>query len=295
MTFPFICVWGRMMTEFSDFIRIFRPYLFPEKKSAADFVDAFFDANVEDISTHPAYNKSVATLRSYYSGANDITAIASLLLSCNRNTEFETLIDDLDDNPEKMLYEVLKIHYPEINEVTLPQDCSDIFWKIVSNAAHRKKNISGRSKLNSISISSLAENKDMELDSEIREIINGLEAIKSTKNLRPLSFNALTLHQKIEHPILLTSVQANVSQYYPFIQNQFQILEDAGRICFDDIAKQITDSFIRCNSQNKTQCEIFNNMTDWVLQKTNSRCRQAADILISFFIQNCEIFYEISK
>ena len=44
-----------------------------------------------------------------------------------------------------------------------------------------------------------------------------------------------------------------------------------------------------------TKYEIFERMVDWVHNKTLKISREACEAVISFFIQNCEVFYEISE
>ena len=40
---------------------------------------------------------------------------------------------------------------------------------------------------------------------------------------------------------------------------------------------------------------IFNAMVDWIMKNTGSQSKAACEIVISFFIQNCEVFDEITE
>lgn len=40
---------------------------------------------------------------------------------------------------------------------------------------------------------------------------------------------------------------------------------------------------------------IFNLLVDWVMSKNPLSSREACEILISFFVQDCEVFDEISE
>ena len=41
--------------------------------------------------------------------------------------------------------------------------------------------------------------------------------------------------------------------------------------------------------------QIFNQMVDWLMTKTLSESKEACEIVISFFVQNCEVFREITE
>ena len=46
-------------------------------------------------------------------------------------------------------------------------------------------------------------------------------------------------------------------------------------------------------SDNKS--DIFDQLVNWVMAKTCSTSREACEAIVSFFVQNCEVFREITK
>ena len=64
---------------------------------------------------------------------------------------------------------------------------------------------------------------------------------------------------------------------------------------FTILSGQIKACFVKMDNLGATKYEIFERMVDWVHNKTLKISREACEAVISFFIQNCEVFYEISE
>ena len=72
---------------------------------------------------------------------------------------------------------------------------------------------------------------------------------------------------------------------------------DEFKSSFRRIAAQIHTSFVDLDSRGYTQDQIYNDLIDWILHRVllPNTYRQAAHIIVSFFVQNCEVFDEISE
>lgn len=43
------------------------------------------------------------------------------------------------------------------------------------------------------------------------------------------------------------------------------------------------------------KCDIFDDIVQWMYEKTNKISKIACEVIVSFFIQDCEVFREIAK
>nr|WP_282557224.1 ABC-three component system protein [Providencia heimbachae] len=108
-----------------------------------------------------------------------------------------------------------------------------------------------------------------------------------------LSLNALTISEKIDNSISLPNeikISEYAKMYYSPIKDSFKILELENKASTDFIFQQVKCYYLALKIENLTQDEIFLNMCNWFMTKTEITELAKAEILVSFFIQNCEVF-----
>lgn len=124
-----------------------------------------------------------------------------------------------------------------------------------------------------------------------------LRNIRKFSEIADFRKKPLELKEKIDEnePLRLT-IKNDVESYYNYTRKMLSDLDDAGdeftviasqfQICYKKLAKVMDD-----------QEEIYNRIIKWVLDelKLTDKYATAARIIVSFFVQNCEVFDEISK
>ena len=134
----------------------------------------------------------------------------------------------------------------------------------------------------------------LDLENEITNVIDSLIAYHPSRELEPLNMTALKIADKIlpEDFILKNNVQNNVLTYFNYIKLQFAEFED-----FELLQADIKKAFKTLDNGDWTQTEIVEKLAYWILEKTKIAANhiEACRIIVSFFIQNCEVFYEIAK
>ncbi len=85
-------------------------------------------------------------------------------------------------------------------------------------------------------------------------------------------------------------IMNNVTDYYIFIKNKFKSIDEIYPDSANLISTQIKSFYLKQKKLDLSQQEIFNNIVDWIHAKTHPETDDAAEIITSFFIQNCEIF-----
>ena len=140
---------------------------------------------------------------------------------------------------------------------------------------------------------------DATLEEEIQSVLYGLAEITDDTKLEELPLDALRLDQKIlpENHLLKNDEMMRVLRYYNYINDLFSRIDREGTSYFDLIASEVEVAYKKLDKGQLSQDEIVNELAEWVKNKSGvgSRYMRACHIVIAYFIQNCEVFREISK
>ena len=101
---------------------------------------------------------------------------------------------------------------------------------------------------------------------------------------------------KKENYLLTKAIKDDNDVFYWFIKEHISQL-DAVKSSFRTIASEIKSAFLKLDQEGYDQFEIFKQLTDWIMKKhfLPASYYQAARIIVSYFVQSCEVFDEISK
>ena len=61
------------------------------------------------------------------------------------------------------------------------------------------------------------------------------------------------------------------------------------------LSLQIKSCFIKLDALSDNKADIFDELVAWVMRKTLSTSNDACEAVVSFFVQNCEVFHEITE
>ena len=67
---------------------------------------------------------------------------------------------------------------------------------------------------------------------------------------------------------------------------------DANKSSFDIIATEIKTAFLKLESEGYDQNDIYYGIIDWIIKKQilPNSYREAAHVIVSYFVQSCEVF-----
>ena len=82
--------------------------------------------------------------------------------------------------------------------------------------------------------------------------------------------------------------------YYPVVKKIFQIMNEAQKIYYEGFAMSVRMTYMKENQKGAPQSMIFNALVDWLMNGTNTD-RESCEVVIAYFVQNCEVFDEISE
>ncbi|MXQ48544.1 hypothetical protein GRB29_03870 [Streptococcus pneumoniae] len=132
------------------------------------------------------------------------------------------------------------------------------------------------------------------IETQITEVIDALNDYTGSSSSTTLNMTALKLNQKIlpEHGVLRGTVQYHVLTYFSYIKDLFA--ENSNFIMIQCDIKKV---FTQLANTNLSQPEIVENLANWLLNqsKLSNGHLDACKIIVSYFIQNCEVFNEITE
>ena len=132
------------------------------------------------------------------------------------------------------------------------------------------------------------------LEKSIEMIIDTINNDDSLQ-LSELNYNAVPIDKKFgnSNKILKAKVKAYVLSYYTLIRKK--ISENVDSCNFNKISRRVRNCFEDLNDHSDDRGEIFNALVEWLNNKTLNKSREACEVIISFYIQECEVFNEITK
>lgn len=95
--------------------------------------------------------------------------------------------------------------------------------------------------------------------------------------------------------ILKNKIELYACNYYYFIKETFQNLESTDQVHFNIIASEIKTSFLKCEKELSNKSDIFYSLVGWLQSQIVGSSSEASEVVISYFVQNCEVFHEITK
>ncbi|WP_369404916.1 ABC-three component system protein [Piscibacillus salipiscarius] len=85
-------------------------------------------------------------------------------------------------------------------------------------------------------------------------------------------------------------IRNEIRDYYLYIQEQFRQLDSNYPQSFHRIALQVSLFYSTLTKTETSQEVIYTQLTEWLSKVTGNSSLGACGIIISFFIQNCEVF-----
>ena len=132
------------------------------------------------------------------------------------------------------------------------------------------------------------------LEDEIITIIEKLKNESFGINSNGYQIDVMPIEKKIlpQNKILKRDLTDDVLKYFNFVQSNFTGIDK-----FNIIKSEINTMFRKIEIQYSDQNEIKEILIDWILFKTGLPIshRRACAIIVSFFVQICEVFYEVTK
>jgi 5-methylcytosine-specific restriction endonuclease McrA len=133
---------------------------------------------------------------------------------------------------------------------------------------------------------------------EIDSIIKSLANTSNDNSKIKLEYAALKIDQKLSAQFdrfLKRHIIDDVSAYYPYIKSLFAEIERNNPGKYDLIASNIKSFYLDIKLKTMDQEAIFNKIAEWLQIKTQQNSIESCKVIVSFFIQSCEVFSYVSQ
>ena len=129
----------------------------------------------------------------------------------------------------------------------------------------------------------------------IRRVLEKIPRMQAPANI-DLNYDPVTLRQKIatDNLMLYLKTKTNVNVYYSAVQAVFTELNTERVLRYQPFCLQVRMTYLNFADKGWTQDKIFEKMVDW-LQETTNEDRNSCEVIISYFIQKCEVFDAITE
>ena len=124
-------------------------------------------------------------------------------------------------------------------------------------------------------------------------VLEKLNSESLESELVQLSYESLKIDQKTNDTLpyaIKRSIKRDVVDYFEYIRRIFVELDKMTPYKFNTLASQIKGFYSKCMQINQNQEYVYNSLVDWLDEKTDFYSRKACEVVIAFFIQDCEVF-----
>lgn len=137
----------------------------------------------------------------------------------------------------------------------------------------------------------------LHLEDGVVQILRSLAELKKKPDTEKAKYSVLELKRKIteENFMLRDQIQGYVETYFNYIKEQIGELENQGVLKYRQLRRDFNDCYAMLAEGRRTQQEIFDDLTTWVMDRTNVNHRLAAQAVVAFFVRICEVFDEITE
>lgn len=136
---------------------------------------------------------------------------------------------------------------------------------------------------------------EMPVDESIIRVLNKICELPVEHKGVELNYEPSTVEKKIADDIMLKiKVSSYVSAYFMTVKDEFRKLDAEKKIRYEAFAQTVKATFLRLDDGQTSKTTIFNALVEWLRNATNEQ-RESCEIVISYFVQNCEVFNAISE
>lgn len=131
------------------------------------------------------------------------------------------------------------------------------------------------------------------IEEEIAVILEKINSSEYEFEAVELSLESLQIDQKVNSTlnyITKRTIKDDVVNYFSYIRSQFVEMDKNTPFMFETIAVQIKSFYTKCKQIEQDQQRLYETLVEWLNEKTDNYSKRACEIVIAYFIQDCEVF-----
>ena len=135
---------------------------------------------------------------------------------------------------------------------------------------------------------------DNKLIAEVHELLKRMQNMTSEDIT--LRYTPLSIEKKVSDHLLQRKIRGYiVGGMYDAVNSCIENLAAENRLSVRRLAKCIHRTFEDANETTTCQSEIFNVLSKFIFTQTGQQYFEACELLVSYFVQRCEVFNEIAE
>ena len=130
------------------------------------------------------------------------------------------------------------------------------------------------------------------LEDEIRIVLQKLN-LEDIEECPKLKFDVKKVDEKANETLpklLKKQIKNDLIDYFDFIKEIFVQIEKEVPSKFETLATQIKAFNLKCKQTTTNQETIYAGIVDWMYNKTERYSKRACEIIVAYFVQDCEVF-----
>lgn len=176
--------------------------------------------------------------------------------------------------------------------------CKDCHWDFDQNKTKEKYyDLLNKKKRNIAKRQVKIEASHIGIEQELRDTINKVASFSPEDlNDLELSYDALEIKQKIcdNDRLLRNEIEYNVRMYFTPIDNYLVDLCRSSNSDIELAASAVRQTYLRCKKYKMDKKLTFETICNWLSSKTS--CDMVISrIIISYFVQHCEVYDKLSE
>ncbi len=179
------------------------------------------------------------------------------------------------------------------NLIALCPECARKYmFDITTEKIHRLEDIKLRI---TMLMEALDEISDEKLVAGVERVLHKIAQIPITQVME-LNYSPTEVVKKMDgtDSSLFMKIHTFVNKYYPDVENTFKQLEMEGIVDYERFCSQMKYEYKDLAQQGLTQSQIFDKLVTWLAGMTNEETGPC-EVVVSFFVQKCEVFDAISQ
>ncbi|MDI6605082.1 MAG: hypothetical protein QME35_08095 [Thermoanaerobacteraceae bacterium] len=256
------------------------------KKITDEYIQSF-EAQKTNISFLTAYSRfSTETADEIAIDTHSLVLLAETGGKCQKCGRFLGIKKEGND-----VNYVKVVHLSEIDDVVLCVDCE----REMRNASKEEKLalLSDKHNLENLMAARDATSRYV-LEKQIEYVLREVQLMDVTEDTR-LKIEPVKVERKITEKRLKERVLFDVRQLYEGVNNALDRLSGENKLNVDRFAKSVKRMYEDASEKLTSQSDIYNLLADTLFEKTSRKYREACKIIISYFVQRCEVFDEIAE
>lgn len=136
---------------------------------------------------------------------------------------------------------------------------------------------------------------EQNVEQSVRNVLEKIPNLPRPMNV-DLNYDPVPVRRKIEadNSSLYLKAQGHVNVYYSAVDEVFRQMEAEGRLRFKSFCYQVRINYLNLKDKGYDQRKIYFEMTKWLHNATNEEW-DSCEIVISYFVQKCEVFDVITE